>query len=204
MRIISPRETKHVIHVSGHPARDEIIQMFQWVKPQSVIAVHGERTMLEAHAALAREMQVPTAIVPNNGSVIRLYPGTPSVIDHIETGLLAVEPGRIIRADHQAISQRRKLQFSGTVHVTMVMDRKGGLAADLQVSTVGLVDPADEEGQAFEEEILIEIEEILDDMTDAELKDDAFVAEEIRIGLRRFVQHKLQIKPKTSVHLVRV
>ena len=84
------------------------------------------------------------------------------------------------------------------------MDRKGGLAADLQVSTVGLVDPADEEGQAFEEEILIEIEEILDDMTDAELKDDAFVAEEIRIGLRRFVQHKLQLKPKTSVHLVRV
>lgn len=204
VRIISPRETKHVIHVSGHPARDEIIQMFQWVKPQSVIAVHGERTMLEAHAALAREMQVPTAIVPNNGSVIRLYPGTPSVIDHIETGLLAVEPGRIIRADHQAISQRRKLQFSGTVHVTMVMDRKGGLAADLQVSTVGLVDPADDEGQAFEEEILIEIEEILDDMSDAELRDDAFVAEEIRIGLRRFVQHKLQIKPKTSVHLVRV
>lgn len=204
VRIVSPRETKHIIHVSGHPARDEITQMFQWVKPQSVIAVHGERTMLEAHAALARDLQVPTAIVPNNGSVIRLYPGTPSVIDHIETGLLAVEPGRIIRADHQAISQRRKLQFSGAVHVTMVMKKNGDLLSDPQVSTVGLVNPDDEEGRAFEEDIIVEIEDILDDMTDRELRDDEFVAEEMRIGIRRFVHHKLQIKPKTIVHLVRV
>lgn len=204
VRIIGPRETKHIIHVSGHPARDEITQMFQWVKPQSVIAVHGERTMLEAHAALARDLQVPTTIVPNNGSVIRLYPGTPQVIDHVETGLLAVEPGRIISADHQAIAQRRKLQFSGTVHVTLVMDKRGQLVTDPQVSTVGLVDPDNEEGQNFEDSIIDEIEDILADMTKGELADDHFVSEEMRIGLRRYVQHKLQIKPKTTVHLVRV
>lgn len=204
VRIISPRETKHVIHVSGHPARDEITQMFQWVKPQAVIAVHGERTMLEAHAALARELQVPTAIVPSNGSIIRLYPGTPQVIDHIETGLLAVEPGRIIDAEHQAIVQRRKLQFSGTVHATLVMNARGDLVADPQVSTVGLIDPDKEDGQKFEDELVDEIEDILADMTREELYDDKFVSEEMRIGLRRFVQHKLNIKPKTSVHLVRV
>jgi ribonuclease J len=204
VRIISPRETKHIIHVSGHPARDEITQMFQWVKPQSVIAVHGERTMLEAHASLARDLQVPTAIVPNNGSVIRLYPGTPQVVDHVETGLLAVEPGRIISADHQAIAQRRKLQFSGTVHVTMVMNARGDLVTDPQVSTVGLIDPETEDGQKFEDGIIDEIEDILADMTREELYDDNFVSEEMRIGIRRLVQHKLQMKPKTTVHLVRV
>jgi len=204
VRIIGPRETKHIIHVSGHPARDEITQMFQWVKPQSVIAVHGERTMLEAHAALARDMQVPTAIVPNNGSIIRLYPGTPQVVDHVETGLLAVEPGRIINADHQAIAQRRKLQFSGTVHITLVMNARGDLVADPQVSTVGLIDPEEESGQKFEDDIITEVEEILVDMTREELYDDEFISEEMRIGIRRFVQHKLQMKPKTSVHLVRV
>ncbi len=204
VRIIGPKETKHIIHVSGHPARDEITQMFQWVKPQSVIAVHGERTMLEAHADLALECQVPTAIVPNNGSVIRLYPGTPQVIDHVETGLLAVEPGRIINADHQAIVQRRKLQFSGTVHVTMVMNARGDLMADPQVSTVGLIDPELEDGQKFEDGIIDEIEDILADMTREELYDDKFVSEEMRIGIRRLVQHKLQMKPKTTVHLVRV
>ncbi len=204
VRIISPRDTKHCIHVSGHPARDEIMQMFQWIKPQSVIAVHGERTMLEAHAAIARDMQVPTAIVPNNGSVIRLSPGTPQVIDHIETGLLAVEPGRIINADHPAISQRRKLQFSGTVHATLVMNARGDLVTDPQVSTVGLVDPDNKDGQKFEDDLLDEIEDILADMTREELYDDNFVSEEMRIGLRRFVQHKLNIKPKTTIHLVRV
>ncbi len=204
VRIISPRETKHTIHVSGHPARDEIAQMFQWIKPQSVIAVHGERTMLEAHAALALECQVPTAIVPKNGSVIRLYPGTPSVIDHIETGLLAVEPGRIIDSGHQAIVQRRKLQFSGAIHATLVMNARGDLVADAQVSTVGLIDPDQEDGQKFEEDILDEIEDLLADMTREELYDDKFVSEEVRIGIRRFVDHKLSIKPKTSVHVVRV
>lgn len=204
VRIISPRETKHTIHVSGHPARDEITQMFQWLRPQSVIAVHGERTMLEAHAALALASQVPTAIVPNNGSVIRLSPGTPQVIDHVETGLLAVEPGRIIDSGHQAIAQRRKLQYSGAVHATLVMDARGKLMADPQVSTVGLIDPEDKDGQKFEDEILDEIEDLLADMTKQELYDDKFVTEEIRIGIRRFVDHKLSIKPKTSVHVVRV
>lgn len=204
VRVISPRETKHCIHVSGHPARDEITQMLQWVKPNTVIAVHGERTMLEAHAQLARDLQVPNAIVPNNGSVIRLYPATPQVVDHVETGLLAVEPGRIIDAGHQAIVQRRKLQYSGTVHATLVMNARGNLVADPQISTVGLIDPEDKDGQKFEEDIIDEIEDILADMTREELYDDKFVSEEMRIGIRRFVQHRLSIKPKTTIHLVRV
>lgn len=204
VRVISPRETKHCIHVSGHPARAEITQMLQWVKPNTVIAVHGERTMLEAHAELARALQVPNTIVPNNGSVIRLYPSTPQVIDHVETGLLAVEPGRIIDAGHQAILQRRKLQYSGTVHATLVMNARGDLVSDPQVSTVGLVDPDAPDGQKFEDDILDEIEDILADMTRDELYDDKFVSEEMRIGIRRFVQHKLNIKPKTTIHLVRV
>lgn len=204
VRIISPRETKHCIHVSGHPAREEITQMLQWVKPNTVIAVHGERTMLEAHAQLARDLQVPNAIVPNNGSVIRLYPATPQVVDHVETGLLAVEPGRIIDAGHQAILQRRKLQYSGTVHATLVMNARGDLVADPQITTVGLIDPDAKDGQKFEDDIVEEIEDILADMTREELYDDKFVSEEMRIGIRRFVQHRLSIKPKTTIHLVRV
>ncbi len=204
VRVVSPRETKHCIHVSGHPARDEITQMLQWIKPQSVIAVHGERTMLEAHAEIARACQVPTAIVPNNGSVIRLFPGTPSVVDHVETGLLAVEPQRIISVDHQAIVQRRKLQFSGTVHATLVMDARGDMVSDPKISTVGLIDPDQEDGQKFEDAIIDEIEDILADMTREELYDDEFISEEMRIGIRRFVQHRLSMKPKTTIHLVRV
>lgn len=204
VKVITPRDTDHVIHVSGHPAREEITKMLQWTKPQTVIPVHGERAMLEAHAELARDLQVKTVIVPNNGSVIRLGPGPAEVIDHVETGLLAVEPGRVIDANHDSIIQRRKLQFSGTVHVTMVMNARGDLIADPRITTVGLVDVEERSGKNFETEIKNEIEDILADMTREELYDDKFVSEEIRIGIRRFVQHTLAMKPKTTVHLVRL
>ena len=109
-----------------------------------------------------------------------------------------------MNADHQAIVQRRKLQFSGTVHATLVMNARGDLVTDPKISTVGLIDPDQEDGQKFEDAIVDEIEDILADMTREELYDDEFISEEMRIGIRRFVQHRLSIKPKTTIHLVRV
>lgn len=204
VRVVTYRDTPHVIHVSGHPARDEITKFLQWTRPDCVIPVHGERAMLEAHADLARACQIKNAIVPNNGSVIRLAPGPAEVVDHVETGLLAVEPRRIIAADHDAIVQRRKLQFSGAIHVTLIMNARGELVADPQISTVGLVDSEDRAGKKFETALLNEVEDILDDMTREDLYDDEFIREEMRIGLRRFVHHQLAIKPKTTVHLTRL
>ncbi len=202
--IIDPKKTAHCIHVSGHPARDEITQMFQWVKPNAVIPVHGERTMLEAHAELARACQVKHVIVPSNGSVIRITKDGIEVVGEVETGLLAVEPGRIIDVSHPAIGERRKLQFSGAIHVTLVLDKKGDLVSEPALSTVGLTDQTGEEGANFENDLLDEIDDILADMKPVDRKDDHFISEEIRIGLRRYVDHLLRIKPKTTVHVVRV
>jgi ribonuclease J len=204
VHIVDHRKTPHCIHVSGHPARDEITQMFQWVKPKSVIPVHGERTMLEAHAELARACQIKNTVVPNNGSVIRITENGAEIVDHIETGLLAVEPGRIIDLSHPAIGERRKLQFSGAVHVTLVLNKQGVLVSEPALSTVGLTDQKGDEGEDFEADLLDEIDDILADMKKADLQDDHFVAEEIRIGLRRYVDHLLRLKPKTTVHVVRV
>lgn len=204
VNIITPRHTTHTIHVSGHPVQEEIKTMLGWLKPQSVIAVHGERTMLEAQVKLAKGAGIETAIVPNNGSVIHIAPGKTEVVDHVETGLLAVGPGRVLDADDPSISQRRKLQYSGTVHVTLVVDKRGDLVSDPKVSSVGLQNLETEEGQTFHDEIIAEVEDILADMTREELRDDAYMSEEVRIGIRRYVMHVLRIKPVTTVHVVRV
>ncbi len=204
VRTISPRDTKHCIHISGHPARDEITRMLGWVKPACVIPVHGERTMLEAHAELARKCQISNTIVPNNGSVIRLAPGTPEILDHIKTGLLAVEPSRIIDAAHEAITQRRKLQYSGAVHLTLVLDKKGSLKSDPHITTVGLIDPETEDGQDFEGEILDEMDVTLESLSDSDITKDDIVSEKLRIAIRRFVEHALKIKPKVTIHVVRL
>lgn len=204
IRVVTQQDTPHKIHISGHPCREEIAEMFSWLRPSLVVPVHGERTQLEAHAALARDCQVPQAIVPENGSVVRLGPGAPEIVGKVETGLVAVDQGRLIPGGHAAIGERRKLQFSGAVHVSVVLDGRGDLLAEPSVSTVGLVDSEHPADADFAHALIDEIVEIFEDMTAEDRRDDGFVHEEIRIGVRRYVQNRLGLKPKMSVHVVRI
>lgn len=204
VNIISTGDTAHTIHVSGHPCQDEILDMISWVRPKIVIPVHGERTQLEAHAKLARSAQVPSVVVPSNGSVIKLTKDGAVVIDHISTNLLAVEPNRIISAGHQAISARRKLQFTGIVHITLVVDDRGVLADDAQITTMGLIDPNDPAEAGFEEDIAIEVEDALAELDSGSDVGDDVLAEQARVAVRRMVSQALGLKPKVSVHIVRL
>ncbi|MCB9983079.1 MAG: ribonuclease J [Rhodospirillales bacterium] len=204
VNIITPRDTKNVIHVSGHPCRDEIAEMFQWLRPQVVVPVHGERVQLDAHAAFARDCQVPLVLVPSNGSVIRLAPGVPETVDHIETDILAVDQKRVIKATHQSIVARRKLQYTGTLHVSLAVDARGELLGKAKLETVGLVDFDNPDEERIEEKLIEEVYDLLDELTWEERLDDHFIAEELRIGLRRFCDHMLGMKPKTTVHVLRV
>lgn len=202
--VVTANDTEEIIHVSGHPCQEEIADMFSWLKPPCVIPVHGERTQLEAHARFAEKCQVAQSIIPHNGTVIKLAPGKPEVVDNIETGLLAVDMRRIIPSDHSSIIERRKLQYTGTIHATLVLDAKGKIMAQPKVSTLGLIDQNDPVEKNFLEKLHQEIVDIIDDMSKDELADDHFVSEEMRIGLRRFSVHFLGIKPLTTIHLIRV
>lgn len=204
INIVTPSDTDNAIHVSGHPCQDEIADMFRWLKPKLVIPVHGERTQLDAHARLARACQVGQTIVPNNGSVIKIAPGTPEVVDHIETGVLAVDLKRIIKSTHQSIVARRKLQYTGAVHVSIVLDARGKILGEPKLETIGLIDENNKGEVQTEDNLFDEIYGLMDEMTWEERVDDHFVSEELRIGLRRFVFHTLGFKPKTTVHVMRV
>lgn len=204
IKVIGPRDTQHCIHVSGHPARDEIAQMLGWLKPDTVIPVHGERVQLEEHAIFARQCQVGHTIIPSNGSVIQLAPGQPALVDHVETGVLAVEQKRIVDTSHRGLSERRKLQYSGVIHASLVLNAKGKIIGDPQMDTSGLFDLDLEEDESMEERLYNEIYGILDDMDKRDLMDDHAVSEEIRIGLRRLSHHLLGMKPKTTVHVLRI
>ncbi|PJB72984.1 MAG: MBL fold hydrolase [Alphaproteobacteria bacterium CG_4_9_14_3_um_filter_47_13] len=204
IEVIGSKDTSHIIHVSGHPCRDEVADMYRWVRPELVIPVHGERLQIEAQADLARKCQVKQVIVPHNGSVIRLKKGGSEIIDHVATGLLALEGKRLIPTDHPAIRERRKLQYTGSVHVSIVLDGRGDLVCDPQVTTVGLIDQEDKLEKRLEEDILDEIEDILADMQREDRRNDHAVQEEIRIGIRRMLNIVTGMKPKTSVHTLRV
>jgi len=202
IHIVTPRDTDNIIHVSGHPYRDEIQDMYGWVKPDCVIPVHGERVQLDAQGDLARDSQVSNVVVPNNGSIIQLSSGKAEIIDHVETGILAIDQRRIIPATHQSISARRKLQYSGTVHVTLVLDEDHSILGQVKLNTVGLA--GEEDRATFETDLKEEVLAIFEDVDWEEGVDAHIIEEEIRIALRRYVEHLLGIKPKTTVHVVMV
>jgi ribonuclease J len=204
VRVVTASTTDSLIHVSGHPCRDEIKTMFEWVRPNVVIPVHGERTQLDAQRQLAKDCGIHDSIVPNNGSVIRLAPGKAEIIDHVPTGVLAVDQKRLISGNHASIYDRKKLQLSGAVHVALALDSKGQVLGEPRLDTVGLLDLNHDPDLKIEDKIYEEIYGLLEECTPEELRDDGFVEEEIRIGLRRYVFHVLGIKPKTTVHVIRV
>lgn len=199
IRIITPDDTPHKIHVSGHPCSDEITSMLQWVRPQCVVPVHGERVQLDAQANLAASCQVQHTVVPDNGSIIRLAPGSPEIIDHVETGMLAVDHKRIIPVTHQSITARRKLQYSGAVHVSLVLNHDLDILGEMKIDTVGL------SCQRNDDCIRSDLEEFIDQTLDTLPHDIVLeeheLSEAVRIPLRRYVMDMLGLRPKTTVHV---
>jgi len=143
------------IHVSGHPCRDELKRMYQWARPQIAVPTHGERRHLLEHAALAKDLQVPQAVAPRNGDMVRLAPGMAAIIDEVPAGRLYVDAGMVTPENGEALRERRHVAFNGMLSVAVAMDAKGRILSGPQVRAIGL--PGDEED---------DLEDLLDDLAD--------------------------------------
>jgi len=196
------------IHVSGHPARDEMEAMYQYVRPRIAIPVHGEARHVKEHCALATACGVAETLAIENGAMVRLAPGPAEVVDHVPVGRLAVdgqalEGGpRLVRLDSAVLRDRRRMVFNGSCVCTIVADRKGKLLGDPQVTALGLLD-----AEHFAEEHETVVEAARDAFEELPLKarqDDDVAAEAVRRAVRRELKNMLNHKPITTVHLVRV
>jgi ribonuclease J len=141
------------IHVSGHPCRDELSQMYRWARPQIAVPTHGERRHLLEHVAFAKDMQVPEALAPRNGDMVRLAPGRAEIIDEVPAGRIYVDAGVLTPENGDALRERRHAAYNGVVAVSVVLDGRGRLATDPQVRALGL--PADDD---------YPMDEVLDDL----------------------------------------
>jgi ribonuclease J len=143
------------IHVSGHPCRDELRRMYQWARPTIAVPTHGERRHLLEHAALAKDMQVPEAIAPRNGDMVRLAPGKGAIIDEVPAGRLYIDAGVVTPENGEALRERRHAAFNGVLAVSIALDRRGRIASGPLVRPLGM--PGDEETP---------LGEIMDDLAD--------------------------------------
>jgi ribonuclease J len=143
------------IHVSGHPCRDELARMYSWARPQVAVPTHGERRHLLEHVAFAKDLQVPQALAPRNGDMIRLAPGRAEIIDEVPSGRLFVD-ANVVTVEHgEALRERRHAAHNGVVTIALALDGRGRISSGPQVRAIGM--PSDED---------YPLEEALDDLAE--------------------------------------
>ena len=194
-------EQDHFVHVSGHPAQEELTRMYQMVRPKIAVPVHGETRHLLAQARLAEQCQVPLAIVTRNGEMVKLAPGPAGVIGEVPTGRLVVDGTRLVPAGAEALLSRRRMTFNGAALATIVVDAEGRLRAPPQVTVQGL---GETEDAALTDELRQRVVGALDELGPRERRDDAALREAVRLAVRRSLRAWHGKKPVTDVHLVRI
>jgi ribonuclease J len=193
------------IHVSGHPYREELKQLYRWTRPKIVIPVHGEYMQMEKHALLAREAGAGQSIIPANGQVIEIAgEGIASYVGEVKHGMLAIEGTRIVAIDHEAILTRKRMMFNGSAVVTVVIDGHGALLAEPKVTALGLLDENCDLDAKYIQDAVKEIKNLIKNFPKDQRGDDAVMSEAVRVAARRFFNERFDRKPQTRVHLVRI
>jgi ribonuclease J len=185
----------HDVHVSGHPARDELADMYSWLRPQVAVPVHGEERHLMEHVRLAKSLQIPQAIHAPNGSMVRLAPGPATIIDEAPHGRLHLDGSVLTDGNDGAMKERRALSFAGSVAVTVILDARGRPAADPVVICLGLPEVAVEAARSAATDA--------QDRLGRKFDDDKRAAEEIRRTVRREIQDVWGKKALVRVEIAR-
>jgi len=189
----------HLVHVSGHPARDELRRMYRLVKPRYSVPVHGEWRHLSAHAELAREAGA-TPFMMEDGDILTLAPGRPVINDSAPVGRLVLDGTRLVPLKGEVMSARRRMLFNGIVVASIAVDQAGALRGQPKLSAPGLLDPDDPDTTRVADEFA----ETLRDLPSSLRRDDAGLEDAARAALRRALGRKLGKRPLVDVHLIRV
>lgn len=189
------------VHVSGHPARDELAKMYQFVRPRIAVPVHGETRHMIEHANLAKDCQVPHTIVTENGAMVSLTPDHVGIVDRVRSGRLVLEGNRLVPLDGSLIAGRRRALYNGAVVATVVLDGDGLLRDTPRITATGLLEAGEHD---LENAACTAIQDCIDTMPQKIRQDDLRAEESIRIALRRMFRTALNKKPMTTIHLVRL
>jgi ribonuclease J len=195
-------EHEHFVHVSGHPCRDEVEQMYRWIRPQFAIPVPGEARHLHEHLALARRREVREPIEARNGDLVRLAPGPAEVLEEVPTGRLVPENSHLLAAGDDLYRTRRRLMAHGTILVGLVLDHYGSLLAAPQLSTFGAVDLEREAG--IKDGVIENIEDAIEGLDDQPAMEDERVREAVRGATRRALRLTRDKRPIIEVQITRL
>jgi len=193
----------HFVHVSGHPAREELRKMYGWVRPRIAVPVHGEPHHLDAHADLALSCGADHAPVVYNGDVLRLHPDGPEIAGQVQFGRLALDGNDLIRVDDANLRERAHMLWNGSAVLSVVLDARGRLAAEPQLSAPGILGENDDDYDLMDD-VLDDVMDALDEVPLRKRDDEDALIERLRRAVRRSFRARRGKSPSTNVHLLRI
>jgi len=195
-------ERTQLVHVSGHPRRAELEEMIGWVKPETVIPVHGEALHLSEHAALARRLG-RRVLLCRNGDLVQIAPGAPSIVDEVPAGRLYKDGSLLIDAQTRTVADRKRLGFAGIVSVALAMTDKGQLAANPEIELIGVPEKG-RDGEIMADVAYEAATETFESLPRPRRRDPDSVAEAVRRGVRAALAQRWGKKPLVYVHVLEV
>jgi ribonuclease J len=201
IEVITDRD--HLVHVSGHPRRAELLDMIGWVRPKILIPAHGEALHLAEHAKLARGAGVPQVLVCRNGDLVQLAPGPAAIIDEVPSGRLYKDGALLVDAEARTVAARRRLSFAGIVSVALALSENGALVADPEIELIGIPE-TDAGGRRMDEIASDAVEAAFEALPKPRRRDANEVAEAVRRAVRGAIAERWNKKPICHVHVLTV
>ena len=195
-------EENAFVHVSGHPNRDDLKDMYKWVKPKSVIPVHGEHRHMQEHVNFAKEMQVPKTLLIENGDIIKLLPGeAPQIIDKAPSGRVYLDGSISVETDSQSIKDRKNLSINGYLEITLLVSNNGKIKKPI-ISFRGI--PENQNNEPFIFDMEDEIFNICKTFSLESKNQQKNLIETIKHNCKRIVREKTGKKPFTNINIARI
>ena len=195
-------EDSEFVHVSGHPNREDLKDMYNWVKPKCIIPVHGEHRHMIEHVNFAKEMQVPYPIQVENGDIVKLSPGkTPEIYDKAPSGRLYLDGSVSVDESSQSIKDRKNLSNNGYIELTILVTPKGNIHQRPILTFRGLpISQKDEFVNGLEDQI----ESTTKTFSLNSKKQETNLIDALKIVCRKYSKEKTGKKPFTNINLVRI
>jgi len=191
----------HLVHVSGHPRRAEMEELYRWVRPRIAIPVHGEALHLSEHAKLARGVGVPEVVLCGDGDLVRLAPDPAGVIDEVPAARLYKDGALLISAEGRTVADRRRLSFSGIVVIAMALSDKGALLADPDIELIGIPE-VNADKQSMHEIAYEAALDTFESLPKPRRRDPQAVEEAVKRGVRAAIAASWQKKPICLVQVI--
>ena len=195
-------EETDFVHVSGHPNRDDLKDMYEWIQPNSIIPVHGEQRHMLEHISFAKKLNVPHPIKVENGDIVRIFPGdSPEVFDKAPYGKIFLDGNIGVEEESKSIKERRNISQNGHLDITLIITTQGNIHNTPIVNFMGIPILNTEE---FKISIQDEIDKIAKSFSLNNKKQDENFKEALKVTCRKFTKEKTGKRPITNINLVRI